>query len=82
LRQRAIALTLDVVLLQRDIDQAATRVAHATLFPTFAGEELGTGLPDADGDELAVSLPVMPGERLELRTARCRIAIEDALAEL
>jgi hypothetical protein len=64
----------------REIDDAAIRLAHLTLFPSFEGDR-HVGLRDVNGEDLVIRLPRFERESLALRTARCRIAIEETLAE-
>jgi len=79
------------------IDSAAECLAHTARFPTFAGATYaftdaalddGAWLYGAAGhplEQLAylnVRVPVCRGDAWPLAVARCRIAIEDALAAL
>jgi hypothetical protein len=79
----------------RTLDAASTRLACATLFPSFdggvyafepdspaAGTWLRGSVAAALPGEVAVRVPAMPGDHFALRRARCRILLEDALLAL
>ena len=78
---------------EQQLDDACARIAFTTMFPTFercvyafeaadpaAGRLLRLGGGVLPG-EIGVAVPAMGGECFELRAARCRILLEDALAE-